>query len=80
MQFFFREAVPNEILRVVQELRANLSIFWSDSPDQALAKTVMEELLSQVEEFSGNTNVRPLDLWDILALGLLRIFNKAVPS
>ena len=62
MQFFFREAVPNEILRVVQELRANLSIFWSDSPDQALAKTVMEELLSQVEEFSGNTNVRPLDL------------------
>ncbi len=53
IRLIFRETVPGEIGRVIEELRANMSIFLTDQTDRNIAKTVMEELLSQVEEFSG---------------------------
>ena len=44
---------------MIEDLRANMSIFLTEQTDKNVAKTVMEELLSQVEEFSGNFKVVP---------------------
>jgi len=49
----FREVVPNELARVTEELRANVTVFLTDLSDKTVAKTIHEELLSQVAEFSG---------------------------
>ena len=51
--FFHRDIIPGESLRVTQELRANMTVFVTELKDKNVAKTVREELLSQVEEFSG---------------------------
>jgi hypothetical protein len=50
----FSETVPGELLRVTQELRANLSVFLVSGSVKDLANAVKEELLAQVEDFSGS--------------------------
>ena len=60
--FFHRDIIPDESMRVTQELRANMTVFVTELKDKNVAKTVREELLSQVEEFSGRCIVNKTGL------------------
>jgi hypothetical protein len=54
--------VPNELARVTEELRANVTVFLTDLSDKNVAKTIHEELLSQVAEFSGKSCMGALSI------------------